>query len=151
MPGTSSKSQKFEMRVPNAVLEAWKVRAAVGGTSVAALIIKSMEGDDAAVPVLHRQIERLDETNDAMRKAIAVKDARIAALEREIIARAKPISGALAALRADPAMKAIDPKVHHVSGPVLADAVPRAVSGQAVGFNPKKSWKTDEDKGKSKP
>lgn len=30
---------------------------------------------------------------------------------------------------------AIDTKVHHVSGVVMADPVPRAVSGNAVGFN----------------
>ena len=41
---------------------------------------------------------------------------------------------ALAAFRSDPAMKAIDPKVRHVSGPVLADPVPRNVAGEAKPF-----------------
>lgn len=139
------------MKLDNATWERWQVRAAVASTSVAALIIASMEGAEAAHSVidgLKACVEPLRDRVLELTKAIQAKDARIAALEREIIARAKPISGALAALRADPAMKAIDPKVHHVSGPVLADAVPRAVEGQAVGFNPKKSWKADDDKGK---
>lgn len=139
------------MKLDDATWERWQARAAVASTSVAALIIASMEGAEAAHSVidgLKACVEPLRDRVLELTKAIQAKDARIAVLEREIIARAKPISGALAALRADPAMKAIDPKVHHVSGPVLADAVPRAVEGQAVGFNPKKSWKTDDDKGK---
>lgn len=85
MAGTSSKSQKFEMRVPNAVLEAWKARAVIASTSVASLIIQSMEGPapgpDAPV-----------ELRDSLTLALATKDAEIARLGKVVVSQQKIIS-----------------------------------------------------------
>ena len=70
MAGTSSKSQKFEMRVPIATLEAWKARAAIGGTSVASLIVQSMEAS------------RIDAQSLAV--ALTKSEAEVAALQTDV-------------------------------------------------------------------
>lgn len=45
-----------------------------------------------------------------------------------------------------PSVEAIDPKASHSVGPILADPVPRAATGLAIGFNLK-----GQTKGKGRP
>lgn len=162
MAGTSSKTEVITLRVAVAVAAEWRATAASGGVTIGSFII----GRADAVPVLHRQIEGLNETGDAMRKAIEAKDARIAELETALTASldarqsyldeiaelkgrlASHRNTALAAVRSDPAVKAIDPRVHHVSGPVLTDPVPRDVAGKVEWCGLKGQ---DKAKGKAKP
>jgi hypothetical protein len=57
-----------------------------------ALIIERMDAPtQSAVPVIHRQIEELNQAGDAMREEIARKDAEIADLKEALAGKPKPL------------------------------------------------------------
>lgn len=134
---TTMKSVMLSVRVPIALhdqikaqMEATPPPVGLAGVVVnllwLALRVKDNPPADDTLGVL-----KLREDIEALTKAGAAKDAKIAELERLIAARARPV---IAALRADPAMKAIDTSVHHPSGPVLKSAVPKRVRGTVEPF-----------------
>jgi hypothetical protein len=103
------KSERFIMRLDGETLDRWKVRASIASSSVAALIIQSMEGQAPGPSA--------DDLSQAAQQILATKDARIAELEKLIGERRIIVAGgqargktaAIATLRADPAMKAVEP------------------------------------------
>lgn len=114
MAGKSSKSEVVTLRVPNALAAEWRTAAEKGGVTVGAMVIDlAMRGRRLSAKVVAPVETSADDTLgvlklcgeiDGLTKAVAVKDAKIAELERLIAARAKPV---VAALRSDPAMKAV--------------------------------------------
>lgn len=158
------------MKLDDATWERWQARAAVASTSVAALIIQSMEASRIDPQSLAVALTDADGAIDGLRTQIVSKNAEIARLKemvelltfadgakgKQVLefsdaltaanekitelnamlakAKQKPVNPAIATLRADPAMKAIDLTVHHSSGPVLKSAVPKKVRGEAQPF-----------------
>lgn len=121
------------IKVTNAMWTDWQVRAGNEGVSVAALIIDRM-----AAPKPARGPKQAD---------LDAALAEVANLKRELAKRpiAEAVSTKMAPVReaystdvssqvANNVSMPIDPTVHHPSGPVLADAVPRHVSGEAKPF-----------------
>lgn len=118
MAGKSSKTEVITLRVPIALAVEWREAAKAGGVTVGSLVVD-----------------------------LAKRGGRLSA---------EPIPAkALAAFRGDPSKpgplreglpgyrltkSAVDPKVHHPSGPVLKSAVPK-VRGEATGFNLKTKGK----------
>ncbi len=113
---TPSRTESFTLRVPSRLMAELRRIAMERGVSIAAL---SLEG---------------------MQQVVALPD--VAASSKARLASADGDPRSVMALRSDRALRLIDPAVHHVSGPVLADPLP-LLTGEAVGFNPKARWKLD--------
>lgn len=112
---------------------------------------------DVEISVQAKEIERLgkvvvsqqmiiskippDDILADLRAQLGQREIKISDLEIALAKSRRPPDPRSSALRTDPANRAIDPKVHHVSGPVLSDVVPRNLSGAATGYQPKKGWK----------
>lgn len=139
---TTTKSVMLSVRMPNMLHERIMAQCDKDVATVGATVIGLLERGlsmglrSDATPLLHRQIDELNAVGDAMREAIAKKDARIAELEATIVHGGGLSSGSLrddlvvpkGKKGARPTM-AIDTSVHHPSGPVLKSAVPKRVRG----------------------
>lgn len=111
MAGTSNKTTVVGVRVPNDTLAEWQ--SVIGDRAMAAYVLERAMRPDAALRVAELEVE------------CNALQAQVHRLQFMVDHRREVKLGFN----------------HHAAGPVLADAVPDNLAGQAVGFRPKASWK----------
>lgn len=140
------------MKIDDPTWEGWQVAARAAGKSVTQFIVERVNAETSVGGRSEDEFRALEAALADARSGQGSRPAEdafkpfrdeIAAL-KEALAVARPKSGAaLAALRADPANRIIDPKASQSVGhPVLVDPVPRAVIGEAIRFNLKGKGKS---------
>lgn len=133
MAGTSTKTTVVGVRVPNDTLAEWQSVNTDGG-SMAAFVLDRAMGLDAAEVEMAAANERAAgaEHRVAELEALVVKLESDVAFWKRVPRPQPPVPSA------PKTQEKIDPRVHHMAGPVLANAAPSRVAGNVPWSNLKR-------------